>query len=119
MLRYINVFRAHGFKYFESPHLMNRGKNDDWGDPELKVALTERRYTTENGREDIEKIMHLIKEFATKNNLTENWLQHISDEPTSINASCYRDVAQQVKGIFPQVKIMEATNDRGQPYWCR
>jgi len=112
MLRYIDVFRAHGFKYFESPHLMNRGENDDWSDPELKVSLTKRRYTTQNGSEDIEKIMHLIKGFAEKNNLTTNWLQHISDEPTSVNAACYRNVAEQVKRIFPEVKIMEATNDR-------
>ena len=123
MLRYIDVFRAHGFTYFESPHLMNRGKNDDWGDPELKVSLTGKRYTRESGKEDIEKIIHLIKEFAQKNNLTENWLQHISDEPTEVNAACYREVAEQVKRIFPEVKIMEATNDRDNlvgavDIWC-
>lgn len=123
MLRYINIFRFHGFKYFESPHLMNRGENDDWADPELKVSLTGKRYTTENGREDIEKIMTLIKEFTTKNKLTKNWLQHISDEPTSANAASYRKVAQQVKRIFPEVKIMEATNDRDNlvgavDIWC-
>lgn len=112
LLRFINVFRKYGFKYFESPHLANRGENDDWGDPELKVTLTKNRYYKENGKEDIQKLMTLIKNFATKNNLTKNWLQHISDEPTSVNAACYQDIAKQVKEIFPDVKIMEATNDR-------
>ncbi len=112
MLRYINVFRNYGFKYFEAPHLLNRGKNDDWGDPELKVSLTKKRYYTENGKEDIQKLMILIKEFTTANGLSENWLQHIADEPTSVNARCYKDVAEQLKEIYPEIKIMEATNAR-------
>jgi hypothetical protein len=112
LLRFINVFKKYNFKYFESPHLMNRGANDDWGDPELKVALTKRRYYKENGKDDIREIMKLFKGFAVRNNLTNNWLQHIADEPTSINAACYKEVAKQVKSIFPEVKIMEATNDR-------
>lgn len=112
MLRFINVFKTHGFKYFEAAHLMYRGDNDDWSDPELKVALTKRRYDSENGKKDIEKLMTLIKEFTTTNGLTKNWLQHISDEPTSIQANCYQDVAKQIRGIYPEIKIMEATNDR-------
>lgn len=123
MLRFINVFRKYGFRYFESPHLMYRGDNDDWDDPELKVALTKKRYYTENGKKDIEEMISQIKKFATSNNLTNNWLQHISDEPTEINAKCYKDVANHVKSVFPQIKIMEATNDRDNlvgavDIWC-
>lgn len=123
LLRFIDVFRKHGFQYYESPHLMNRGKEDDWGDPELKVGKTGRRYYTENGKADIEKMAILFRDFATKNGLTENWLQHIADEPTAVNASCYKDAAAQVKSIFPEAKIMEATNDRdslvgGIDIWC-
>ncbi len=112
MLAFIDIFRKYGFKYFEAPHLMFRGENDDWGDPELKVALTGKRYYKENGAHDIARLMTTIKEFCIKNNLTDNWLQHISDEPTSINAACYKDIVKQVKEIFPQVKVMEATNDK-------
>ncbi|EAR00151.1 DUF4091 domain-containing protein [Maribacter sp. HTCC2170] len=112
MLAFIDIFRKYGFKYYEAPHLMFRGENDDWGDPELKVTLTGRRYYKENGKDDIAKLMQSIKQFCVKNNLTENWLQHISDEPTSVNSACYKDIVKQVKEIFPQVKIMEATNDK-------
>ncbi len=112
LLRFIGVFKKHGFKYFESPHLMNRGDSDDWGDPELKVSLTGRRYYTENGKNDIEELMTLIHKFVSGNGLKNNWLQHIADEPTAVNAGCYKDVAEQVKRIFPEIKIMEATNDR-------
>lgn len=112
MLRFIEVFRKKGFKYFEAPHLMNRGENDDWGDPELKVALTKHRYYKENGKADIDALMGLIYDFVKTNKLEDNWLQHISDEPTSVNAQCYQDIAKQIKSIFPKVKIMEATNDR-------
>ena len=123
MLRFITVFKNHGFVYFESPHLLNRGAGDDWGDPELKTSLSKKRYYKENGKEDIEKIVRLIQQFATKNKLTKNWLQHIADEPTAINAACYKDVASQIKSIFPEVKIMEATNGRNElvgavDIWC-
>lgn len=112
MLRFINVFREEGFSYFEAPHLMYRGDNDDWGDPELKVYLTKRRYKTENGEADIEQLMTLIRDFVQKNGLLNNWLQHVADEPTAVNAASYKEVVQQIKKIYPQIKIMEATNDR-------
>jgi hypothetical protein len=112
MLRFISVFKRYGFTHFEAPHLMNRGSNDDWGDPELKVALTGRRYYKENGKKDIDTLMRLIHRFVITNQLTNNWLQHISDEPTLVQAECYREVAKQIKSIYPEVKIMEATNDR-------
>jgi hypothetical protein len=123
MLRFIDVFRKYGFQYFEAPHLLNRGEEDDWGDPELKVSLTKKRYYTENGKEDIQKLMTLIKNFTTTNELTDNWLQHIADEPTSVNARCYKDVAKQLKEIYPEIKIMEATNARDSiagaiDIWC-
>lgn len=112
MINYINLFRKYGFTYFESPHLMDRGKNDDWGDPQLKVALTEARYETADAKKQIDTIVRLIKQFTSKYNLTHNWLQHISDEPTRTQAECYKAVVQQVKNIYPEIQIMEATNDR-------
>lgn len=112
MLRFINVFRDQGFSYFEAPHLMYRGDNDDWGDPELKVYLTKRRYKTENGEADIAQLMSLIRDFVQKNGLLNNWLQHVSDEPTAVNAASYKEVVGQIKKIYPEIKIMEATNDR-------
>ena len=112
LLAFITIFRKYGVQYFEAPHLMYRGDDDDWGDPELKVVLTKKRYHSENGKKDIEKLIDRIKEFTTRNNLTNNWLQHIADEPTEVNAKSYKEVAKQVKAIYPEVKIMEATNDR-------
>ncbi len=112
MLQFINVFRQHGFRYFESPHLLYRGEEDDWSSPELVVHLTRNGYFSEEGKKDIAGIMRLIKAFAEKYNLTESWLQHIADEPTANNAECYQAVVQQVKSIFPEITIMEATNDR-------
>lgn len=112
MLRFITLFRKYGFKYFESPHLMDRGKNDDWANPELKVVLTGRGYSTPEAKQDIDTIVGLIKKFTTKYQLTHNWLQHISDEPTRTQAICYKEVVQQVKSIYSEIKIIEATNDR-------
>jgi len=109
---FIETFRRHGFQYFESPHLMYRGDEDDWGDPELKVCLTKRPYGTIEAKKDVDTIVTLIRDFTTKYALTHSWLQHISDEPTAVQAECYRDVATQVRSIYPEIRIMEATSDR-------
>lgn len=123
LLDYIAVFRKYGFKYFESPHIMYRGDNDDWNDPELKVFLTKRRYHTPEAKLDVDTMAHLIKNFCVKNNLEHSWLQHISDEPKQVQAKCYREVVAQVRSIYPAIKIIEATNDRDSlagsvDLWC-
>jgi hypothetical protein len=112
MMSFINVFLKYGFKYFESPHLLDRGKNDDWGNPELITKLRDVGYYSEEGKKEINDVALKIKEFTKKYNLTDKWLQHIADEPTSVNAQCYIDVSNQIKDIHPEIKIMEATNTR-------
>ncbi len=123
MIRFIDVFRKYGFKYFESPHIMYRGDDDNWGDPELKVVLTKNRYYTPAGKKDVDTIISLIKNFTIKYGIADAWMQHISDEPTGVQAKCYRDIVSQVKNIYPNIKIMEATNDRDSlvgaiDLWC-
>ena len=110
MISFINVFKKYGFKYFESPHLLNRGANDDWGNPELKTKLRKRGYYSEEGKKEIDTIIRKIKSFTKKYNLENQWLQHIADEPTNVNAQCYKDVSKQIKSIYPEITIMEATN---------
>ena len=110
MISFINVFKKYGFKYFESPHLLNRGANDDWGNSELKTKLRKKGYYSEEGKKEIDTIIRKIKSFTKKYNLENQWLQHIADEPTDINAQCYKDVSKQIKLIYPEVTIMEATN---------
>ena len=112
MISFVNVFLKYGFKYFESPHLLGRGKNDDWGNPELITKLRNVGYYTYEGKNEIEIVTKKIKKFTEKYNLTKQWLQHIADEPTSVNAKCYSDVSMQIKTIYPEIKIMEATNTR-------
>ena len=112
MMSFINVFLKYGFKYFESPHLLDRGKNDDWGNPELITKLRDVGYYSDEGKKEIEDITYKIKQFTEKYNLSDKWLQHIADEPTSVNAQCYIDVANQIKNIHPDIQIMEATNTR-------
>jgi hypothetical protein len=123
LLKFINVFRNYGFQYYESPHIMYRGDNDNWADAELKVCLTKRPYSNPQAQADVAQIVNLIKDFSIKNKLETCWLQHISDEPTKVQAACYQKVVKQVKGIYPAIKIMDATNDRDSlvgaiDYWC-
>ena len=110
LISFIEVFRKYGFKYYESPHLLGRGKNDDWGSPELITNIRSNGYFSEEGKKEIDTIIRKIKKFTQKHNLTNQWLQHIADEPTNNNAECYKQVSKQIKTIYPQIKIMEATN---------
>jgi hypothetical protein len=54
----------------------------------------------------------LTRNFASQHGLTGNWLQHISDEPTAVQAQCYKEVVKQVRSVYPEIRIMEATSDR-------
>ena len=110
MISFIEIFKKHGFTYFESPHLLGRGENDNWGNPELITSLRKKGYYSSEGKKEIDTIIHKIKKFTSKYNLKNQWLQHISDEPTDVNAECYKDAAKQIKSIYPEIKIMEATN---------
>jgi hypothetical protein len=109
---FVEVFRKHGFRYFESPHLMYRGDEDNWADPELKVVLTKRPYSTPEAKRDVDTIISLVKSFTSRHGLKDRWLQHISDEPTAVQAACYRDVVRQVRSMYPDIRIMEAVSDR-------
>ena len=110
MISFIEIFKKHGFTYFESPHLLGRGENDNWGNPELITSLRKKGYYSSEGKKEIDTIIHKIKKFTLKYNLENQWLQHISDEPTDVSAKCYQDAAKQIKSIYPEIKIMEATN---------
>lgn len=110
MISFIEIFKKHGFTYFESPHLLGRGENDNWGNPELITSLRKKGYYSPEGKKEIDTIIHKIKKFTLKYNLKNQWLQHISDEPTDVSAKCYQDAAKQIKSIYPEIKIMEATN---------
>jgi hypothetical protein len=123
MIRFINLFRKYGFQYFESAHLMHRGKNDDWGNPVLKTVYSDADYYGEQANREVTAVITAIRQFTEKYGLTHQWLQHISDEPTAIQGKCYRDIVAQVKKIYPEIKIMEATNDRDSiagaiDIWC-
>ena len=66
MISFINIFRKYGFKYFESPHLLNRGANDDWGNPELKTRLKKVGYYSDEGKNEIASIIKKIRDFTEK-----------------------------------------------------
>ncbi len=122
MHNYIEVFRKHGFLYFEAPHIM--GKNhSDWSDPELSVNITGRRYYTGNGRADVDTIATLIRQFVEKYKLGGSWYQHISDEPLDAQSRCYREVVAQIRKIYPEVRVIDATMSRDSlagavDVWC-
>lgn len=123
MIKYIDLFRKYGFSYFESPHLMHRGKNDDWSNPILQTVYSDAPYYSDQGLREIEEVIRSIKRFTTKYGLTDSWLQHISDEPTARQGKCYKDIVAQARSIYPEIKIMEATNDRDSiagaiDIWC-
>ncbi|MEL6671225.1 MAG: DUF4091 domain-containing protein [Bacteroidota bacterium] len=123
MLRFIQVFQKYSFQYFESPHLLYRGEEDDWSTKELVVRHSRHGYYSPEGKKDIGELVRLIKRFTEKNRLTYQWLQHVADEPTAAQADCYQEIVQQIKSLYPEIKIMEATNEKellvgAVDWWC-
>ena len=93
------------------------------GRPELITNLRSKGYFSEEGKKEIDTVIRKIKNFTKKYNLTNQWLQHIADEPTDNNADCYQQVSKQIKRIYPEIKIMEATNAKESlsgsvDFWC-
>src|SRR5690606_30615883 len=117
MIKFIEIFRKHGFRYFESPILMYAAL------PDLKITLTKRPYNSPIAKREVDTIMTLINEFTKKYNLRDAWFQHISDEPTEAQAKSYKEVVSQVRSIYSGIKIMDATHGRQQlvgaiDFWC-
>ncbi len=60
----------------------------------------------------MDTIISLVRSFTTRHGLKDSWLQHISDEPSAVQAACYKDVVRQVRSVYPDIRIMEAVSDR-------
>jgi hypothetical protein len=102
---------------------MWRGPEDNWRTRELKTVYSNAGFYSPKAQQEIRDVVTLIRDFNYKHQLTNSWMQHISDEPTAAQSQCYKDVVKLVKSVYPEIRIMEATNDRdsligGVDVWC-
>jgi len=98
MLDFINIFKLHGIKYFEGPHLMY------WN----KVVATGNSIATTTGKQEMDTVITLLSKFISKHNLTSCWLQHIIDEPSKDQINNYKAISKSLKEKTPGLKIIEA-----------
>lgn len=110
LIKFVDLFKDAGFKYFEGPHLTRKSKRGERGLKTLEVYLTKRSVDSDSGRHDLGQIIKLYKQFIAENDLEQNWFVHIADEPTNEYASAYMKVAKMVQKELPISRIIDATN---------
>lgn len=99
MLKYVNIFKKYGFRWFEGAHLTY------WN----KVIATGHPSTTPRGMQELDTITKAIYKFVSQNNLQSQWVQHIADEVPQQDVRNYTAYANLLKKNFPGVKIIDAT----------
>jgi hypothetical protein len=108
--RYVKTFLDRGFMRVESGHLAGRHE-DNWDSPRLDLILTGSDVTSETGRNELAALLAEIRAALAELGVPEKlpFLQHLTDEPTDVNAASYTALAEQVRRLMPGVKIFEAT----------
>lgn len=121
LTRLIDIYQRAGLTHFEGGHFAARtGYN--W----LARTLTVRRKWLAGTAEAdayLEKAFEQLYPFLQKHNLTENWLQSLSDEPVDQHAKDFYTLSLNVRKGLPNVRILEATKSRQKivgslDIWC-
>ncbi len=99
-------------KLLEGTHLASRETNWDsrfvmhlpvTRDSVAKLPVTEPRV-----RQFYNSFLPALKKNLEENNWADIYVQHIADEPIQSNLKTYVEIAAFVKGIWPEVKVIEA-----------
>lgn len=108
--RYLRLFFARGFTVVEGGHVAVRHQGD-WGSGRLDFNLTGADLSGTEGKAALRDFLLEVKRALAQTEQPEGtaYLQHISDEPTNVNAAAYREVADLVREVLPDAGIFEAT----------
>lgn len=108
LVRYVETFRASGLFWIEGAPIARRPEGD-WSKDWLWLPLADLPATGEEGSAAVAALWGEVWELAGEHGWRETWLQHVSDEPTDVNAADYAKLAGILRAAMPGVKIIEAT----------
>lgn len=118
LLRWVNLCKSIGFKYFEMPHLFTQ-----WG-----AKATPKIIAVENGREKrifgwdvasdtyeydnfLSQMIPALRDFLFEQGIADKTYFHISDEPNKENMETYRKAKDVAEKYLDGCKVIEALLD--------
>ena len=119
--RFIRIFLDAGLYRIEGAPIARR-PGGDWSSSTLELSIPRVPANDPEGRLLLADMAGQLSAFMSSRGWTDQWVQHIADEPTDVNAEAYRLVAEQMHELLPGVPIMEATMTRSLSgavdIWC-
>jgi len=119
--RYIRIFLDAGFHWIEGAPIARR-PNNDWSKTWLELRFGKVPATSEGGEVIIRKLAEQVNALFVDKGWDEQWIQHLADEPTDVNAEDYRKLSSILRKYVPGIQIVEATMTRqlagAVDIWC-
>jgi hypothetical protein len=109
--RYVHTFLDAGFDWIEGAPIAHRPEGD-WSKDWLELRFGKLPATGKEGLEALRQVASQMRSAFRTNDWSRQWVQHIADEPTDVNAADYRKLADQLRKQLPGVPIVEATMTR-------
>jgi hypothetical protein len=119
--RYIRIFLDAGFHWIEGAPIARR-PNQDWSATWLELIFGKVPATSEEGEVIIQKLAEQANAVLADKGWDKQWIQHLADEPTVVNAEDYRKLSNILRKYVPSIRIVEATMTRqlvgAVDIWC-
>jgi len=119
--RYIRIFLDAGFHWIEGAPIARR-PNQDWSATWLELIFGKVPATSEEGEVIIQKLAEQVNAVLADKGWDKQWIQHLADEPTDVNAEDYRKLSDILRKHVPSIRIVEATMTRqlvgAVDIWC-
>ncbi|MCH2102046.1 MAG: DUF4091 domain-containing protein [Planctomycetes bacterium] len=119
--RYVRTFLDAGFHWIEGAPIANR-PGGDWSKDWLEFRFGKVPATSKEGQQALRQVARQLRSAFRTNDWSRQWIQHIADEPTDVNAADYKTLAGMLRKELPGVPIVEATMTReladAVDIWC-
>ncbi|MEW6754611.1 MAG: DUF4091 domain-containing protein [Candidatus Latescibacterota bacterium] len=120
--RLVDLFTAAGMHYIEGGHVAHR-TGGEWQATTFDVAFgKDVRATSAEGNALLASIGQQLRAQIDRQGWHDRWIQHVTDEPASTNATDYRILCGMVRRHLPGLPLLDATEDPGMAgsvdYWC-
>jgi len=119
--RYVRTFLDAGFHWIEGAPIAYR-PNGDWSQDWLELRFGKMPATSQEGQQSLRQVARQLRSAFRTNDWSRQWIQHIADEPTDVNAADYAKLAGMLRKELPGVAIVEATMTRelagAVDIWC-
>lgn len=109
--RYVTTFLSEGLHWIEGAPIARR-PGGDWSSPTLELVFDGVPANSPEGKQLFRHLAGQMRGAFRTEDWSRQWIQHIADEPTDVNAEDYKGIAKQLRQHLKGVPIVEATMTR-------